>query len=86
MKKEDLQNSQQGTGSAENKRENRNQQKNQTTDVSNEQQNDLAREAGLGRDRITSIEDLGGMTGRDDYSGGDNDDLTNENLNAANDR
>jgi hypothetical protein len=85
MKKEDLQNSQQGTGSAENKGENRNQQKNQTADISNDQQNDTARQAGLGRDRMTSIEDLGGMSGRDDYSGGDNDDLTNETLNAAND-
>ena len=85
MKKEDLQNSQQGPGSAANKGENRNPQKNQKSNVNNEQQNDMARQAGLGRDRMTSIEDLGGPNGRDDYSGGDNDDLTNENLNAAND-
>ena len=86
MKKEDLQNSQQGTGSAENSSESRDQQKKQTPRVSNDQQNKLARRAGLGRDRMTDIEDLGGLNGRDDYAGSTNDDLSNENLNAANDR
>jgi len=85
MKKEDVQNSQQNTGSAENKGQNRDQQKN-LTNANNEQQNDMARQAGLGRDRMTSMEDLGNMIERNDYLGGDNDDLTNENLNAANDR
>jgi len=85
MKKEDVQNSQQNTGSAENKGQNRDPQKN-LTNANNEQQNDMARQAGLGRDRMTSMGDLGNMIERNDYLGGDNDDLTNENLNAANDR
>jgi len=81
MKKEDIQNSQQGTGSPENKGESRDQQKNQTTNVSNYQQNDFAHQAGLGRDRMTDIEDMGYLSGRDDYAGGDNDDMGNQNTN-----
>ena len=75
MKKEDLQNSQQGTGSAENRGSSRHEQKNSTLSVSNDQQHEISRQAGLGRDRMTDIEDLGG-----------DEDLTNENLNAANDQ
>jgi hypothetical protein len=86
MKKEDLQNSQQGTGSAENKGERRDQQENQATNVSNNQQNDIAHEAGLGRHRMTDIEGVRGMSGRDDYAGSNDDDLSNEDLNASNDQ
>jgi hypothetical protein len=85
MKKEDLQNSQQGTGSAENRGNSRNEQKNSTLSVSNDQQHEISRQAGLGRDRMTDIEDLGVSSGREDYAGGD-EDLTNENLNATNDQ
>jgi hypothetical protein len=85
MKKEDLQNSQQGTGSAENRGISREEQKNSATHISNNQQNDISRQTGLGRDLMADIEDLGGMSRRDDYAGGD-EDLTNENLNAANDQ
>jgi hypothetical protein len=86
MKKEDLQNSQQGTGGTENIDASRNQQKNQTTNVSNNQQNDLAHHAGLGRDRMTDIENSGGLSGRDDYAGSEKDDLSNRDLNASNDQ
>jgi hypothetical protein len=86
MKKEDLQNSQKGTGSAENKGENRDQQRNQTRNVLNTQRDDMAQQAGLGRDRLTDIEDLGGINGRDDYAGTNMDDLSNKDLNAANDQ
>ena len=85
MKKEDLQNSQQGTGSAENEGLSRDEQKNSTTNISNNQENDISRQAGLGRHRMADIEDLGGMSRRDDYAGSD-EDLTSENLNAANDQ
>jgi hypothetical protein len=86
MKTEDIQNAQQGTGGAENKGQGRSDQKNQTANVSNAQQNDRARQAGLGRDRLTDIEDPGGTSERDDYAGPDNDDLNNKNLNASNDQ
>lgn len=86
MKKEDLQNAQQGTGSAENKGENRNQQKNQTTNLSNNQHINISQQAGLGRDRMTDIEETGSMSSRDDYAGSDAGDLRNEDLNATNDQ
>lgn len=81
MKKEDLQNSQQGTGSSENKGESRDQQTNQIRNVSGNQLDDMANKAGLGRDRMTDIEEMGGMSGRDDYAGGDNDNMSNQNTN-----
>jgi len=85
MKKEDFQNSQQGTGGTENRGSNRDEQKNQTTNISGSQQRDMSRQAGLGRDRMTDIEGLDGTIGREDFAG-DDEDLTNENLNAANDQ
>lgn len=85
MKKEDFQNSQQGSSSGENKNTDRNEQKNQAVDISDQQQNNFFRQAGLGRERMKDIEDLGGASGRDNYAGGD-EDLQNENLNAANDQ
>jgi hypothetical protein len=86
MKKEDLQNSQQETGSTENTGNSRNQQKNEMTNISNTQQNKFARQAGLGRDRMTDTEDSGGLSGRDDYADTDKNDLTNQDLNASNDQ
>jgi hypothetical protein len=41
----------------------------------------MANKAGLGRDRMTDIEEMGGMSGRDDYAGGDNDNMSNQNTN-----
>lgn len=86
MKKEDLQNSQQGTGSAEDNGESGNAQKNQAKNISNSQNTDMSREAGLGSNRITDVEEMGGLSGRNDFAGGDRDDLSNEDLNAANDQ
>ena len=82
MKKEDLQNSQQGSGSSENKGESRDQQ-NQATSISSQKAN---LKAGLGRDRMTDIENLGGISGRDDYAGSDGDDMSNQNTNEPSDR
>ena len=86
MKKEDIQNSQYGADSAENKGESRDQQKNRTTNLSGNQLDDMANQAGLGRDRINDIEDLGDMSGKDDYAGGDNDDISGENTNESTNR
>jgi hypothetical protein len=86
MKKEDLQNSQQGTGSAENGGSGRDAQKHQATSIENDQQKDIAQQAGLGRDRMTDIEDLGGISGRDDYAGSDADDMSNQNTDEPTDR
>jgi len=81
MKKEDFQNSQQATGSAESIGQKRDAQKNTATDLNEGDKKNIAHRTGLGRDRITDIEDVGGMSGRDDYAGGDNDDMNNQNEN-----
>jgi hypothetical protein len=85
MKKEDLQNSQRGTGSSEQRTNTRDTQKNQTNTPSKDQQEDIAHQAGLGRERMTDIEEMGGMSGRDDYAGGDNDDMSNQSTNERTD-
>jgi hypothetical protein len=85
MKKEDQEKSQQETGSIGNKSISRNEQKNPTGNISSDQGKDIYRQAGLGRDRMTYIEDLEGIKGRENFAD-DNDDLKNENLNAANDQ
>lgn len=72
MEKENLQNSQQGNGSEE---------KNQMTNPRNDQQNSTHLQAGLGRERMIDIEDL-----ENNYPTSDNNDLTNENINASNDQ
>jgi hypothetical protein len=86
MKKEDIQSSQQGTGSSENRSNPRDEQRNQTTHLTSDQRKDMSQQAGLGRDRMTSIEEMGGLSGRDDYAGGDNDDMSNQNTNERTDR
>jgi hypothetical protein len=86
MKKEDIERSNQGTGSAENKGEDRQQQKNPTTNPTNSQKDDTAMQAGLGRDRMADIYEVGGMSGRDDYAGGDSDGMTEGSSNDRTDR
>jgi hypothetical protein len=78
MKKEDFQGSHQGSaenigkGSA---------QKNKTADADNTQKSTVSHQAGLGRDRMTDIEDEEGMSGRDNYAGSDNERMSNQNKN-----
>lgn len=87
MKKEDLQNSQNRIDNTEDKDELRDELRNQKTNVSGNQLNDIAHEAGLGRHRMTYIEDLEGMDGKNNYAGSNNDnDLSNRDLNASNDQ
>jgi hypothetical protein len=81
MEKEDIQNAQAGAGSAKNENKDRNEQKNQFTNTEEGQKENNTLQAGLGRDRMAGIESLDGMSGRDDYSGGDSDDMTNQNTN-----
>lgn len=85
MKREDLQNAQQGSGGTENKGESREQQKNQTTNISGQQREEDVRQAGLGRDLMADIEDIEGLRGMDDHAE-DDDDLRNEELNSSNDQ
>ena len=86
MKKQDIQTSQQGTGSSENRNDTRDAQKNQTAYPRKEQEQDIAYQAGLGRERMSSIEEMGGLSGRDDYAGGDNDAMSDQNTNERTNR
>ena len=65
MKKEGLQDSQQGTGIAEN--ESQDPQKNPIANVSIGQSENMTHRAGLGRDRMTDIEELEDMGKDNDH-------------------
>ncbi|MGZ3844421.1 MAG: hypothetical protein ACXVLT_00585 [Flavisolibacter sp.] len=71
MKRQNLQSSRHDT-------ENKQQDGHKQIDVSNKQQKDTPRPAGLGRDRMSESEDPGEMSRRDDYAGGDRDDISVE--------
>ena len=71
--KEQFQSAQQGTGSAENRGEDRSQQTNQNTDLSKQERTDIAAQMGKGPNPVTSIKEMGGMSGRDDAAGGSGD-------------
>ena len=71
-------NNQEGTGSAENTDRDRNDQQNPKTDLSNEERRSIASEIGEDESRISSIKDMGGISGRDDASGGTGDGMENQ--------
>jgi hypothetical protein len=72
---------QQGSGSAENKGQGREQQ---VSPQPGKQQ--VGREAGISQRDISSIDELGGRSGREDYSGGSGDDMESQNTGSATDR
>lgn len=75
-----------GTGSAEQTGRNRDEQKNKMTDLDKGARKDVASDAGIGRKRITTLKDMGSLSGRDDYAGGSGDDMSSENTNERTDR
>lgn len=84
--KQDNQQSLHGSGSAENKGQDRSEQKNKGTSVSGEERQKIAAQMGKGPNRIADIEDLGGMSGRDDSSGGSGDRMEDQSSNQKTDR
>ena len=72
-KNQENQQSLHGSGSAENKGQDRSDQKNKSTSISGEDRQKIAGEMGKGPNPIADIEELGGMSGRDDSSGGSGD-------------
>lgn len=73
-----FQKSQQGSGSAENRGQDREHQVSKT-DLSGKERQDIS--SGMGKDanRMTTIREMGGMSGRDDASGGSGDRMEDEN-------
>ena len=68
-----------GTGGAENTGNDRNDQQNKSTDLSNTEKESVANEIGESSDSVTTIRDLGQLSGRDDASGGTGDQMENQN-------
>jgi hypothetical protein len=75
-----------GSGSAENRGDSREAQKAQYTQTDQSERKDLAEQAGLGRDQMTELNELGALSGRDDYAGGDNDGMSGQSTNEETDR
>jgi hypothetical protein len=84
--KDSRQQSQPGTGSAENKGQERSEQVNQSKDISREDQQNIADEIGEHPSRLANLRDLGSLSGRDDSSGGSGDRMENESTGKRTDR
>ena len=84
--KEQFERSQQGTGSAENRGSERNEQMNKLTDLSNNEKQDIANEIGEDQNSVSSIRELGQLSGRDDKSGGNSEGMSDENTGERTDR
>jgi hypothetical protein len=61
--------SQESSGSSENRGGSRSDQQHQKTSTSKSERKEVARDIGVGRKHISDINELGGRSGRDDYSG-----------------
>lgn len=77
---------QQGSGSAENKGGSRDEQKNILASLSEEERQDIASQLGNDKNRIADIQELGGLSGRDDSAGGTNDGMAGQSTGSPTDR
>lgn len=77
---------QQGSGSAENRDGNRQDQQNKTINVNQSERDDIAQQAGIRQEEVADIGQLGGTSGREDYSGGNNDGMSDQSSGEATDR
>lgn len=85
-KREQIEPLQGGSGSSEQTNNNRQEQKLPTTDLSGGEKMDIASEIGEDKNSVSTISDLGGMSGRDDSSGGSNDKMEGQNTNERTDK
>lgn len=81
-----LQQSQQGTGSSENKGQERSTQLNNKTDLSQEERQNIADEIGEAPEAIASLKDIGALSGRDDNAGAPGDRMEDESTGRETDR
>ena len=79
MKKEQLDQSKSGTGSAGQTGRDRAEQRQEQQDLDQQQRQDVGNQIGVSPNDITSAKELGQMSGRDDASGGSGEDMENEN-------
>ena len=78
--------SQEGTGSAENKGMDRSEQKSSTSNMSDEEMRKVADEIGESPDAVTTPSKLGYESGRDDLSGGSGDGMEEQSTGQPTDR
>lgn len=55
------------------------------SELSQDQKKDIAQESDIDRNKIADLNDLGEHRGRDDYAGGDNDEMRGPDSNQATD-
>ena len=79
-----MKHTQEGSGSAENTGRGREEQLNRSSEELS--RGDVAREAGISKQDISSIEELGGRSGRDDLAGSINDGMSEQSTGEATDR
>jgi hypothetical protein len=73
--KETFQSSQQGSGSGENTGEGREAQQNKMKQTGQPEKEDIARSGNIGMKDLADIDDLGALSGRDDYASGPGNDI-----------
>ena len=78
--------SQQGTGSGENKGDDRNSQKNNMTHLNEKDKQNIAAQINEDQSRVADLNEWGVLSGRDDYAGAPGDDMSDESTNEATDR
>ncbi|RYD97703.1 MAG: hypothetical protein EOP50_05495 [Sphingobacteriales bacterium] len=83
VKEKAMKEQQQGSGSAENTGRSREEQVNRSSEQSKQ---DVARDANLDQRDISSIDELGQRSGRDDWSGGSGDQMSGQSSGEATDR
>jgi hypothetical protein len=85
-KKEQVQQAGGGSGSAEQTGRDREEQRLPTTETPEERRQNIASQIGESESRVSSINELGGLSGRDDSSGGSGDRMEEQNSGDATDR
>lgn len=85
-RKQELQQSQQGSGSSENTGKDRQDQKAGNLSIDEGERENIAGQAGINKEDIADLEDLGMNSGRDDYAGGSGDDMSGTSTDEATDR
>lgn len=76
--KETFQQAQQGTGSAEQTGGSRDEQVNREGNLSQQERHDVSSQIDESENKISSIGQTGGLSGRDDYAGGDDNGMQNQ--------
>jgi len=84
--RKDMRSTQEGTGSAEDTGRRRGDQKNRSAALNADEKQQLAKDSGLDAKNVADVNDLGTMSGRDDYAGNYNDGMSGESTGEPTDR